>query len=124
MQLKNSIKMMKISLDVIEKKLSPLLKVLGPVNSKLELVAANLDKVKHNLVVQVLELSFLLSSSGPGPGPGPIIYSELKKWTRAYAIIQLHHPPTLDSFSSHSEQLFLKFIQYLIESLLCGWTLK
>ena len=52
----NCIKMMKISLDVIEKKLSPLLKVLGPVNSKLELVAANLDKVKHNLVVQVFEL--------------------------------------------------------------------
>ena len=48
--------MMKISLDVIEKKLCPLLKVLGPVNSKLELVAANLDKVKHNLVVQVFEL--------------------------------------------------------------------
>ena len=52
----NCIKMMKISLDVIEKKLCPLLKVLGPVNSKLELVAANLDKVKHNLVVQVFEL--------------------------------------------------------------------
>ena len=56
----NCIKMMKISLDVIEKKLSPLLKVLGPVNSKLELVAANLDKVKHNLVVQVFELYFPL----------------------------------------------------------------
>ena len=57
MQLKNCIKMMKISLDVIEQKLSPLLKVLDPVNSKLELLAANLDKVKHNLVVQVFVLS-------------------------------------------------------------------
>ena len=34
-----------------------------------------------------------LSSSGPGPGPGPITNSELKKRTRAYAIIQMHHPP-------------------------------
>ena len=63
----NCIKMMKISLDVIEKKLCPLLKVLGPVNSKLELVAANLDKVKHNLVVQVFELYF----------PLPLLYQNI-----------------------------------------------
>ena len=45
-------------------------------------------------IVRLLQ-STQLSSLGPGPGPGPIIYSELKKRTRAYIIIQMHHhhPP-------------------------------
>merc|ERR1712179_617232 len=52
----SNIAMMKKSLEV-EKKLSPALNVLESVNYKLSLVGVGLDKVKHNLIVQGVNLA-------------------------------------------------------------------
>jgi hypothetical protein len=66
----SNIALMRKSLELVETKLSPallvsvllfrcfdstlyILKVLGSVNEKLSLVASGLDRVKHNLIVQV-----------------------------------------------------------------------
>merc|ERR1719369_547220 len=52
----SNIAMMKKSLEIIETKLSPALMVLESVNEKLSLVGTGLDKVKHNLMVQGVNL--------------------------------------------------------------------
>jgi len=52
-----NIAMMKKSLEIVETKLAPALKVLESVNEKLNLVGMGLDKVKHNLLVQGVNLA-------------------------------------------------------------------
>merc|ERR1712201_13437 len=52
-----NIAMMKNSLEIVETKLAPALKVLESVNEKLNLVGMGLDKVKHNLIVQGVNLA-------------------------------------------------------------------
>jgi len=56
-QRKEAIKMLNKSLEVLETKLPHLMKMLLPVNEKLSNVASNLDQVKHNLVVQGMNIS-------------------------------------------------------------------
>ena len=80
-----SMKLLRQCVEVMETKLVPLLSVLLPASIKLESVAASLEKVKHNLLVQVwhlvvtvvLKLMFMLvvgsrysQSRGGTPSPG------------------------------------------------------
>ena len=51
-----SMKLLRQCVEVMETKLVPLLSVLLPASIKLESVAASLEKVKHNLLVQVWHL--------------------------------------------------------------------
>jgi len=56
-QRKEAIKMLNKSLEVLETKMPHLMKMLQPVNEKLADVSSNLDQVKHNLVVQGINIS-------------------------------------------------------------------
>ena len=51
-----SMKLLRQCVEVMETKLVPLLSVLLPASIKHESVAASLEKVKHNLLVQVWHL--------------------------------------------------------------------
>jgi len=53
----SNIALMRKSLELVETKLAPVLMVLGSVNEKLSLVAGGLDRVKHNLIVQGINLA-------------------------------------------------------------------
>ena len=68
-------------------------------------------------------LAIKLSSSGPGPG---LVWSklQLKKRTRAYAIIQLHPPPpppttTTPNFSKLIKPSLLSCVLCLVSYVLC-----
>ena len=60
LHLQSSLKLIKDSLTVLDTKLSPLLNVVGSSNGKLQTIADSLDRVKHNLVVQVRKNCLIL----------------------------------------------------------------